>query len=89
MDVQPDGSMDRCQSLLGDPILLQLVEDHFDFAPAADHADVSCRRRHHLAQGVPIVLVASGDDDDVRLGVYVEPGQFRRNIAHNDLIGLG
>ena len=63
----------------------QVFEDVFDFAWAADHADVFGVRFKGCAEGVLIKVVPAGDDDDPGCFVWLQVANGLGDITKGQL----
>jgi len=88
-DVDTERRENFVQFRLFDSVIEQILEDQLDLPFAADHAEVASAAVYQMKQRFLIVVVASGDNETIRLGRNLQVGQYLGNDTVNSSFRCG
>ncbi len=88
-DVEAQWCVNAAQSVAGNPVAQQVVEDQADLPAAADHADKAGRRFCQEREGLFIMVMSAGHDNAEGVLVDSQPAQRLIEQAHEKPFGEG
>lgn len=88
-DVDAEGGVDGGECFAGDAFGGEVLQDHLDFAFAADETNVACAAVGQMEESFLVVVVSAGDDEAVGVWRDFQVGQDLFDGAADSALGAG